>query len=159
MENIVVFCLFVGIGSTIALDIWVTLVKKITGIPPTDWGVVGRWLKAFPTGQFVVDNSNPNPPSTLEKIIGWLFHYVVGIAYAALIIIIFGSEFISAPTLLPTIVVGLILSTFAGLAILMPGLGGGFFGRLLPNKLVTYIYLIVAHGVFAFAQYGLAIIY
>lgn len=159
MDNIVMFCLFVGIGSTIVLDVWVIIVEKLTAIPPTNWGMVGRWIKGFPTGQFIVDSNNTNPPTNLEKTFGWGFHYIIGIAYAALIILIYGTGFISTPTLLPTIVIGLVLSTFAGLAILMPGLGGGFFGRLLPNKMITYLYLIIAHAVFAFSQYGLAIIY
>ncbi|WP_462176158.1 hypothetical protein [Pseudoalteromonas gelatinilytica] len=30
MENIILFCLIVGVGSTIALDVWGVLVKTIT---------------------------------------------------------------------------------------------------------------------------------
>lgn len=158
MELIIGFCLFVGIGSTIALDIWVLLVERLTGIPPTNWGVVGRWIAGMPSGHLVLQQSD-KPISDTEKVIGWLFHYLVGIAYAGLILLIFGTAFIQNPQWMPVIVVGLILSTFAGLAILMPGLGGGFFGRLMPDKLTTYIYLIVAHGVFAIAQYFLSELY
>lgn len=156
--DVIGFCLFVGIGSTIALDIWVLLVEKLTGIPPTNWGMVGRWIAGMPLGHLVLRQSD-RPISGGEKVIGWLFHYGVGIAYAGLILLLFGTGFVENPEWFPVIIVGLVLSTLAGLAILMPGLGGGFFGRLMPDKLITYGYLVIAHGVFAIAQYYLSELY
>lgn len=35
MENIITFCVFVGTGSTVILDIWVRIVERVTGQPPT----------------------------------------------------------------------------------------------------------------------------
>ncbi len=157
MENIILFCLIVGVGSTIALDVWGVLVKTITKIPPTDWGIVGRWLIVITSVNFVLDQSKKNAPSLIEKATGWVFHYLVGIAYAALILLIYGVGFIENPTVMPTVIVGVILSTLAGLGILMPGLGGGFFARLIPNKFQTYAYIIVAHIIFAIAQFGFAV--
>lgn len=50
MVNMLYFCLVVGIGSTIILDLWVTLVEKMLGIPQTNWGIVGRWISGIPKG-------------------------------------------------------------------------------------------------------------
>ncbi|KFZ38697.1 hypothetical protein HR45_04550 [Shewanella mangrovi] len=159
MENIILFCLLVGIGSTVILDIWVTVVEKVLGIPPTNWGIVGRWLLGIPKGKLVVDASDTSAPTFIEKALGWIFHYAIGIGYAVLIILFFGAGFIDNPTVLPIFVVGLVLSTLAGLAILMPGLGAGFMGRLLPEWTPMFIYLVVAHTVFSIGQYGFAMLF
>lgn len=156
MHDILLFTLLVGLGSTIALDIWVTLLEKIIGFPATNWGMVGRWLGGLLRGQLVLDASNTEAPSGGEKGLGWAFHYGVGLAYALLIPLFFGSEIIMAPTALPFVIIGLLASTVAGLVILFPGMGGGFFASKLPNQGVVIVYLIVAHGVFALAQFGAA---
>ena len=36
MHDLLIFTLVVGIGSTFALDIWVTLLERLTGLPATD---------------------------------------------------------------------------------------------------------------------------
>ncbi len=159
MNEILYFCLLVGIGSTVILDLWVTIVEKVLGIPPTDWGLVGRWITGIPKGQWTLDTTNDAPPGGAEKTLGWLFHYIVGIAYAALILLFFGTGFIHHPTVMPIIVVGLILSTVAGLAILMPALGAGFIGRLVPNWLAKFVYLLIAHAVFSVGQYGFSLLF
>lgn len=159
MENVLYFCLLVGIGSTIILDVWVTLVEKTIGIPQTNWGMAGRWVCGIPKGNLILDTSFDQAPTISEKAIGWLFHYAVGIGYALLLILLFGVDFIDAPSLMPIIIVGLVLSTLAGLAILMPALGAGFMGRLVPNWYAMFIYLVVAHAVFAAGQYGLSMLY
>lgn len=157
MENIFVFCLFVGIGSTIVLDVWVLIVEKILKIPPTNWGLVGRWLLGIPKGILVLNSDTT--PSSVEKVVGWLFHYMIGVAYAVLLLLFAGQGFIENPTVFPIFVIGLCLSTLAGLVILMPGLGAGLFGRKMPNQGGMIIYLLVAHLIFSVGQYAFSIIY
>lgn len=157
MESILLFCTVVGVASTIVLDVWVLIVQKVTGIPPTNWGIVGRWVLGLFEGELVIDDAS-SEPSIFERTVGWLFHYVIGISYAILLILIYGEAIISNPTVMPFVIVGLVISTIAGLGILMPALGAGFFGRLLPNKPVTYLYVIVAHAVFATAQYYVCVL-
>lgn len=157
MSDVILFCLIVGIGSTIALDLWTGFLALVIKIPATDWGVVGRWLLGIPRGSLVIDAADETPPSAGEKTLGWIFHYAIGIAYAAIVLILWGTGFIAAPTLLPIILVGLVASTMAGLLILFPGLGAGLFASKLPNQGVMIVYLLVAHSVFAAAQYGSAL--
>ncbi|MFP8965635.1 DUF2938 family protein [Pokkaliibacter sp. CJK22405] len=153
MQEVVLFCLIVGVISTLALDIWVILVEKVLGIPPTNWGMVGRWLTGLMKGQFLLDTRNDSTPSGSEKALGWIFHYGIGIAYAVLLLLIYGTGFISAPHWLGFIVVGVVLSTLAGLMILMPAMGGGLFARKTPNPGQVIIYILIAHGAFAVGQY------
>lgn len=157
MTDVIMFCLVTGILSTVALDIWVTLAEKVTGLPPTNWGMVGRWLLGISQGHWVLRSADESAPSTVEKALGWAFHYVVGISYSVLLLLIWGVEFIHAPTLMPVLIVGVVISTLAGLMILMPGLGAGFMGRKLPNQGVVFVYVLVAHVVYASALYVAAI--
>ncbi|WP_251976153.1 DUF2938 family protein [Salinicola avicenniae] len=157
MDGVVVFILVVGVGSTIVLDLWAWLVAKTTGMAGTDWGVVGRWLLDIPKGRLVLDSRPDRPaPGGREKIVGWLFHYLVGLAYAMLILLIWGVDYIADPQVMPVFWVGVVISSLAGLLILMPGLGGGVLGRKLPNQAVLIVYVIIAHIAFAAGQYAFA---
>ncbi|WP_329740485.1 DUF2938 family protein [Dyella sp. A6] len=157
MKDAILFCLFTGVISTLVLDIWVRIARLATGIEPTDWGMVGRWLRGIPTGHLVLDGSSPSPPTGGELALGWAFHYVIGIAYAVLILLIWGIGFVGAPTVWPVVFIGVVVSTLAGLMILMPGLGAGLMGARLPNQGAMIAYLIVAHSVYALGLYGAAL--
>jgi len=156
MTDVIVFCLVTGILSTVALDLWVTLVEKLTGLPPTNWGMVGRWLTGIPQGRLVLDGADASAPTGGEKALGWIVHYVVGISYSVLLLLLWGMEFAHAPTVMPVVIVGVVISTLAGLMILMPGLGAGFMGSKLPNQGAVFVYVLVAHVVYAVALYGAA---
>ena len=44
--------LVVGIIATLATDLWLWLLQ-IVGVPPANWGLVGRWVGWMPRGVFV----------------------------------------------------------------------------------------------------------
>ncbi|TPW28267.1 DUF2938 domain-containing protein [Martelella alba] len=156
MSDVILFSLVVGIGATIALDIWVMIVKWVTGILPTNWGVVARWLIGLTQGQFILNGADTTPPGAGQRALGWAFHYVIGISYAVLLLLFWGAGFIQNPTVWPVVIIGFLASTLAGMFILFPGLGAGVMAHKLPNQAVMLLYLVVAHAIFAAAQYGLA---
>ncbi|EKF72814.1 hypothetical protein A11A3_16777, partial [Alcanivorax hongdengensis A-11-3] len=151
------FITIVGIGSTIALDLWGLLISRLTGRAASDWGLVGRWLLGITRGNWVLDRCNENRPNALEKIMGWGFHYLVGLIYAALLPLLWGADYIAQPSVFPVFVIGVVVSSLAGLLILTPGMGGGVLASRTPNPAATISYVLVAHLVFAVAQYLLAL--
>ncbi len=155
--EILLFILVVGIGSTLALDLWGLFTAKIGWMPGTHWPSVGRWLLGLPAGRPVLDGTDTRPHTTAESVTGWVFHYLVGLAYAVLFPLVWGAGFVAAPTAFPFVLIGVVISTLAGLLVLMPGMGGGVFARKLPNQGAMILYVIVAHLVFAIAQYLLAV--
>ena len=155
--QILTFITVVGVGSTIALDLWGILTAQIGWMPGTHWPSVGRWLVGLATGKLIFDGSETRPFTAFESALGWIFHYAVGLFYAAMFPIFWGVGFIEAPVPFPFILIGVIISTLAGLMILMPGMGGGVFARRVPNTAGMIIYVIIAHIVFAIAQYLLAL--
>lgn len=153
MGAIIVFTLVIGIVSTLVLDAWAQLQQKIAGIAAPNWGIAGRWVKGLARFEFVLNASDDSTPSQNDKIIGWAFHYLVGIAYALLLFIIWGRAFAIHPTLWPTIVIGLFATTFAGLCIFLPGLGAGFAGSKLPDQKMAITRMVIGHIVFMLGQY------
>lgn len=154
--HLAIFVLVVGIGSTIVLDLWAQFTGKIGWIPGTHWPSVGRWLLGIPAGRLVANGQGRRPFTTGEAVAGWVFHYAVGLAYAVMFPLFWGTGFISAPRVWPFVIIGVLVSTLAGLMVLMPGMGGGFFARKLPNTAGIILYVVIAHVVFAVAQYLLA---
>lgn len=150
------FIMIVGVGSTFILDLWGLLVSKVTRAPVMNWGLPGRWLMGLLKGQFVLQDRRPET-DVKEQALGWIFHYAVGIAYAAMLILFWGDAYRQHPTFFPVFLIGVVLATLAGLFILIPGLGGGVCASKTPAPLSEIKSLIIAHFVFALAQYGLAL--
>ncbi|GBQ86998.1 hypothetical protein AA23498_0021 [Acetobacter nitrogenifigens DSM 23921 = NBRC 105050] len=151
------FIMVVGVGSTLALDLWGLIARKMGWLPGAHWPSVGRWLLGLPAGRFFFDGTNTAPNTTTESVLGWAFHYAVGLAYAAMLPLFWGADFIRDPGLGPCLVIGLGVSTVAGLGFFMPAMGGGLFARKTPSPPMTIAYVLVAHAVFALAQFALAL--
>jgi hypothetical protein len=59
------------------------LFHVVIGLPPAQWGLVGRWVAWMPRGVFIHRPITATPQVHSEKAIGWIFHHAVGIVYAA----------------------------------------------------------------------------
>ena len=42
--NQLLFIVFIGIGATAVTDLWGIVRKTLLGIPPPNYGMVGRWI-------------------------------------------------------------------------------------------------------------------
>lgn len=76
----------VGIIATAVADMWQQAVKWVTGIPAANWSLVGRWVAGFRDGKFYRPTIAADPRVPGESAVGWVFHYVVGIIYAAMFV-------------------------------------------------------------------------
>jgi len=152
MSEIILFILMVGIGSTIVLDIWGLITSKRKGEAPMDWGLPGRWVLGLLQGHFYLQDGQ-TPATTNEKMIGWIFHYGVGVLYAALLLC-FGGPY--APMVFPAFLIGFVLATLAGMFIMMPAMGAGVMARNLPNRVEAINGMLISHLIFALAEYVLA---
>lgn len=144
--------IFIGIVATIAIDIWAKLLNLCFNIHTTDWGMVGRWLAHLPKGQVT-----HNPISSSNKIehelaLGWVFHYFIGITYAALYLLIVSPIYESNPTLLSASLFGL-FTVVAPWFVLQPGLGLGVCASHTPNPSMTRSLNLVVHAIFGVALF------
>lgn len=147
----------IGAGATLLLDIWAQLLKRVAGFPPPNWAMPGRWVAHLPRGTFVHDDIGRAEPVPNELAIGWIFHYAVGILFAAVLLAIWGLGWAANPTFLPALIVGLV-TVGCGWFILQPGLGAGIAASKKPNAWQIRILNIVGHIVFAIGLYGTALL-
>jgi hypothetical protein len=122
----------VGSIATLVADLWYRLLQAVAGIPRANWGLIGRWVAGFPRGVFVHRPIAAAPKVRGELAIGWTFHYAVGIAYAALYLLIMRSGFGSEPSLLSAVAFGLIVLVAPWL-VMQPALGLGFMAARTPK--------------------------
>ncbi|WP_025732585.1 DUF2938 family protein [Carnimonas nigrificans] len=152
MLIVLAYSLVVGCIATLLLDAWALLLQA-AGMGGSNWGAVGQWVKGLGKGEFFHPGSAAPAVSQQDKAVGWLFHYVVGIIYALLLVVIGGTHFIEAPTWAPIIWVGFVLSTLCGLLILVPALGGGLLASKTPNQAKSIGLMLAGHAVFSIGLY------
>ena len=150
-EEAAIEAVLVGIIATLATDLWLGLLQ-IIGVPPANWALVGRWVAWMPRGVFVHRAIAATPSVRGELAIGWGFHYVVGIAYAALYLAINRLELASAPTLISALVFAIALLVVPWF-VMQPALGLGFFAARTSHPNVTRIINISGHAAFGVGLY------
>jgi hypothetical protein len=151
VDNLV-FVILIGIGATAVMDLWSLLRKYLFNIPPTNWGLVGRWIAYIGQGVFhhvAIAESNSIRG---EQFIGWLAHYLIGIGYAALLVVIFGYSWVNNPSMGPALAVG-VSTVVAPFFILQPGMGAGFAASRVSNPNSIRLQSIINHTVFGFGLF------
>jgi hypothetical protein len=144
--------LVVGTGATAFMDVAVAVRKRLLGVPSLDYGLVGRWLVYLAHGRFHHDRIDASPPVRGERLIGWIFHYLTGVAFAALLLAIWGLDWICQPTLAPALIVG-IGSVVAPFVIMQPGMGAGIAASRTPQPTVARLRSLVTHAIFGIGLY------
>ena len=147
----------IGIGATLAMDIWAIFLNKAFGLGLPNWGMVGRWVAHLRSGKVFHDRIGDAAPVSGELAIGWAFHYLVGIAYGFLLLAFTGTEWLRQPTFLPAFILG-ILTVGAGWFLLAPGLGAGWAASKTPKPMQARALNLIAHTVFALGMYGTALL-
>ena len=142
----------IGGGATALLDLWTVARQRVTGTPVPDYGLVGRWFAYMARGRFRHEAIAAAPPIRGEAVVGWTAHYVIGIAYALVLLVIWGLEWARQPTLCPALAVG-IVSVLAPFLLMQPGMGAGFFASRAPNPAVARFRSLSVHTVFGLSLY------
>ncbi|ESP90249.1 MULTISPECIES: DUF2938 domain-containing protein [Pseudoalteromonas] len=151
MESLVQVIL-VGIGATLIMDLWALLLKVSFGIPSLNYGMVGRWCVYLTKGKVFHQGIMKTPPVSGENLLGWIAHYVIGVAFAALLFLVLGSEWIESPTLLPALVAGVVTMVFP-FFIMQPCFGMGVAASKLPNPNTLRFRSLLAHLSFGIGLY------
>jgi hypothetical protein len=144
----------IGAGATAVMDLWAIARKRLLGVPPPDYGLVGRWLAHMAlSGRLRHDRISASPAVRGERLIGWTAHYLIGIAFAALLPAIWGSTWIRQPTVGPALLVG--VGTVAAPFLLMqPGMGAGIAASRTPRPAAARLQSLVTHTIFGLGLYA-----
>ena len=153
----VIVGVLMGIGGTLAMDVWAVILRQFFGQPMPNWGNVGRWATEVPKGRVFHDDIGSVSPVAGETGIGWAVHYGVGILYGVLFLMIAGPAWLAGTAFLPLWIFSLI-TIAAGWFLLQPGLGLGWAASRTPNPWRARIMGLVAHTVFALGMWVVALV-
>jgi hypothetical protein len=151
--DFVVCILLVGVGATVVMDLWAIARKRLLGIPPPDYGLVGRWLAHLAAGRFRHDPISASPPVRNERLIGWTAHYLIGIAFAAMLFSIWGLAWVRHPTIGPALLIG-VGTVAAPFLVMQPGMGAGIAASRTPRPAAARLQSLITHGVFGLGLYS-----
>jgi hypothetical protein len=99
--------LVIGAGATLVMDGWGLARSRVLGVPAMDYGLVGRWLAHRPRERFRQQRIAALPPVRGERVVGWTAHYLIGVAFAAVLLALWGIDWARHPTLAPALIVGI----------------------------------------------------
>jgi hypothetical protein len=150
--------LFIGVGATLATDLWTIARGRLLDVPAPDWGLVGRWFGHMARGRFRHEHIATAEPVRGERVIGWTAHYLIGIAFAGALLAICGLAWARQPTLAPALALG-IATVAAPFLLMQPGMGAGIAASRTPRPNSARLQSLVTHAVFGLGLYaaGLAL--
>lgn len=125
-----------GIGATLVMDSWSLCQRLILKIPPLNYALVGRWILWLPQGKFRHRTILSASQIRGENLIGWLFHYLTGILFAVIPLLLNGRVWFYEPSLFMGVLTGL-LTLLAPFLILQPAFGFGIAASLTPRPWVA----------------------
>lgn len=141
----------IGLGATAVMDLWLWVLARL-GVPTLDFAPLGRWVAHLPRGRFVHEAIGPAAPVHGERAWGWLTHYGVGIAFAALLVVLQGWAWAHRPTLGPALAFGL-ATVLVPLFVMQPAMGAGLAASRTPAPWRNRLRSLANHAVFGLGLY------
>ena len=140
----------VGVFSCVIFDVWQRIFKLLTGIPPSNWAMVGRWLlNLIKSHQIFVKNITTVRSYDSELKIGWFFHYLVAILYAFVYFLLMNLGIVN-----PGVVDGLIFGVISVIVpwfFFLPALGNGILAKKTPEPIKVCSLALMMHTIFGTA--------
>ena len=142
----------IGLGATLTFDLCTVFLKHAFKITPSNICLVGRWLLYMPEGTFKHSNIGSAPQKSAECTIGWIAHYMIGIAFAIVFFAFVGNNWLQHPTLIPAIVFG-IVTVGAPFLIMQPAFGLGIAASNASRPMQARLRGLMNHTVFGIGLY------
>lgn len=150
-----VVIVLIGVGATAVLDLWLVVLKRL-GVPTGSFALIGRWVAHMARGRFSHASIAKAEPVSSELAIGWVTHYTVGIAFAAVLVALQGAGWVQQPTFVPAFLTG-VATAVMPLFVMQPAMGLGFAASKTPTPLKNCARSVANHAVFGVGMYLAAI--
>ena len=147
-----VHALVVGVGATAVMDAWGVARQPLLGLPRLDYALLGRWFGHIAAGRIRHEAIAASAPLRGERVIGWTMHYLIGTAFAGLLLGVWGLAWLHRPTLGPAMAVG-IGTVAAPFLIMQPAMGAGIAGSRTPRPGVTRLQSLLTHAIYGLGLY------
>lgn len=157
MDIVIVFqAVITGISATFIMDLWSLFQKHIIHVPPLNYGLVGRWFLWMFRGKFRHNTILSTASVDKEFFIGWVLHYLIGVLFAFIPLLLQGLNWFCEPSLITAILVGL-LTLSAPFIIMQPAFGFGFAASRTPRPWLARILGILTHLMYGLGLYIIVI--
>jgi len=148
--------MLIGIGGTLAMDLWAQVLHRAFGQGLPNWAMPGRWLAHVLRGTLAHDDIGAAEPVAGELRLGWGLHYGVGIVYGVVWAVLAGAAWLAAPTFVPVWIFALV-TIAAGWFVLQPGMGLGWAGSRTEAPWIGRGMGLLAHTVFGLGIWAAAL--
>ncbi|MGV3664720.1 MAG: DUF2938 domain-containing protein [Leptospira bouyouniensis] len=155
--DIVFLTILIGVGATMAMDLWRFLLQKTLKVNSLDLGLLGRWVGHCFRGKFFHERIIDTERIPGELILGWFSHYMIGIFFASLLPIFWGDVWLENPSLKEPLVLGF-MTILAPWFLMQPAMGIGIAASKTPKPYQVRIRNIAIHTVYGFGLYGSALL-
>lgn len=118
-----------------------------------NWALPGRWFGHLFRGKIFHENIGQTDEVSSELILGWLFHYGVGVLYGVFFLLIVGLTWLNEPDFLSAWIFA-IATIAAGWFILQPGMGLGYAASNTPMPWKSRGLGLMAHTAFGLGLWG-----
>lgn len=144
--------ILIGLGATLATDLWALFLKHVFKITVPNYCLVGRWLRHMPEGTFKHSNIASAPQKSAECTVGWIAHYMIGITFAIAFVALAGNNWIQHPTLIPAVTFG-VVTALMPFFIMQPAFGLGLAASKTSNPMQARLRSLMNHTVFGIGLY------
>ena len=144
--------ILIGLGATLATDLWALFLKHVFKITVPNYCLVGRWLRHMPEGTFKHSNIASAPQKSAECTVGWIAHYMIGITFTIAFVALAGNNWIQHPTLIPAVTFG-VVTALMPFFIMQPSFGYGIAASKTSNPTQARLRSLMNHTVFGIGLY------
>ena len=145
----------IGVGATAVMDLWALLLRRGFGVASLDLALLGRWIGHFARGRFRHESIARAASVRHERVIGWTAHYTIGVAFAALLLAVWGPDWLNRPTLIPALIVSS-ATLVAPFFVMQPAMGAGIAASRTPRPNLARLRSVVTHRVYGVGLYASA---
>ena len=137
----------IGVGAAVLMDAWALFARRAFDIRGLDYALLGRWIGHFARRRFVHERIASADRVRGERPLGWVAHYSIAIAFAFLLLAIWGLDWARSPTILPALLIGW-GTIVAPWFILQPGMGAGIAASRTPDPRAARLRNLATHTVY-----------
>lgn len=148
--------LAIGCGATAVMDAWLLLLQRL-GVPTLNVSMIGRWVGHWRHGVFSHPAIANAAPVRGELVLGWLVHYMTGVGFAALLVVVAGAGWVHGPSLFPALALGM-ATVAAPWLVMQPAMGAGFASSKTSTPHRNRARSLANHTVFGLGLYIAAVL-
>ena len=152
MQTLVLVAILMGIGATLVIDLWALVLKRALRVRSLDYCLLGRWVLHMPRGTIVHQSIAASAAMSHECKVGWTTHYLIGITFALLFVLVAPDGWLIRPTLMPALIFG-IVTVLVPFFTLQPSLGLGLASSKTPHPNRARLKSLTTHAIFGVGLY------